>query len=129
MDKGTVFLFGAAERGRLCSPLYVASLPELLDHLGQPPEDSEGIWYAIQTLLFQRKLIFFRVSEEGFSVKEYTQGLKLLKQKEIGTILSAICIPGVGDPEIIGALTPLCHLYRSVLILSKRDLYDYLTAK
>lgn len=128
MKQSTIFLFGAAEKGELCAPLHLLSLEQLLDLLGSPPENSEGIRYAVQALLFQHTLIYFRVSEEGFSTEDYLKGLKQLKQKPLKS-LTAIGMPGVGDQELIQAAIPLCHLYQSVLLLSERDLYDYLTAK
>ena len=55
----TVFLFGEAERGDFCTPLVCRSLPQLAETVGNPPEESQGILYAVQALLFQRELIFF----------------------------------------------------------------------
>jgi hypothetical protein len=125
----TVFLFGAAEKGEKCKPLHLASLEQALEVLGHPPDNSEGIRYAVQALMFKHGLIFFRVEEEGFSSEDYIRGLKLLRQKPLKTKLHAICMPGVGDQEIIKAAIPICHMYQSVLIVSEKDLYDYLTAK
>lgn len=122
-----VFLFGEAERGDFCTPLFCRSLPQLADTLGNPPEESLGIFYAVQAILYQRELIYFRVKEEGFSTQDYLRGLKLLQNKEINIEPSAICMPGVGDEEIISAITPVCSLYKSFLITNERDLYDYLT--
>jgi hypothetical protein len=129
MVRSTLFLFGASEKGELCRPHHFTSLQELLDVLGHPPEHSEGIPCAIQALLFQHTLIFFKVSEEGFSRDDYIHGLKLLRKKEIKRPVDAICMPGVGDEEIIQATTPICYMYQSVLIVSQKDLYDYLTVK
>jgi hypothetical protein len=128
-SKTTIFLFGAAERGELCIPLYLTSLEQVLDFLGNPPEHSEGIRYAVQALLYEHALIYFRVGEEGFSTEDYIQGLKFLKQRSLQTALTAIGMPGVGDEELIQAAIPICHLYQSVLLVSEKDLYDYLTAK
>ena len=128
-SKTTIFLFGAAERGELCLPLYLTSLEQVLDFLGNPPENSEGIHYAVQALLYEHALIYFRVGEEGFSTEDYIQGLKFLKQRSLQTALTAIGMPGVGDEELIQAAIPICHLYQSVLLVSEKDLYDFLTAK
>lgn len=125
-SRRTVFLFGEAEKGEFCTPLLCRSLPQLVDTLGNPPEESLGILYAIQTLMYDRDLIFFRVKEEGFSTEDYLRGLKLLQQKLIQFELGAICMPGVGDKEIINATSPICHLHKSFLILNEKDLYDYL---
>ena len=123
----TVFLFGEAERGDFCTPLACSSLPQLAETLGNPPEESQGILYAVQTLLFQRDLIYFRVKEEGFSVQDYMRGLKILEKKDGISQLTAICLPGVGDQEIIEASANVCSLYKSCLIITEKDLYDYLT--
>lgn len=124
----SVFLFGEAERGEFCTPLACHSLPQLLDMVGNPPEESQGIAYAIQALLYGRSLTFFRVNEEGFSRKDYLRGLKLLQTKEDLYPLSAICMPGVGDSEIIEAFSPLCLLHNCLLVLTQHDLYDYLSS-
>jgi hypothetical protein len=123
-----VFLFGEAEKGEFCTPLVYKSLPQLAEELGNPPQDSKGILYAVQTLMYDRELIFFRVKEEGFSREDYMRGLNLLKNKDFFSPLSAICMPGVGDGEIIHAMSPLCSLYQSFLIVDEKDLYDYLTS-
>lgn len=128
-SRTTLFLFGAAEKGELCKPLYVVSLNQLLDFLGNPPENSEGIYYGIQTLLFDNALIYFRVEEEGFSIDNYYQGFRFLKKNHLKTRISAICMPGVGNHDIIKGAASICHLYRMILIMSDKDLYDYLTEK
>lgn len=123
----TIFLFGEAEKGDFCTPHLCRTLPQLAETFGNPPEESMGIIYAVQALMFERELIFFRVKEEGFSVADYMRGIHLLKSKEIFNDLTAICMPGVGDAEIIEATNPVCSLYRSLLITTEKDLYDYLT--
>lgn len=123
-----IFLFGESEKGEMCTPLRLRSLSEVLDRLGHPPLDSNGIGYAIQALLLKRELIFFRIEEEGFSRSDYYQGVKLLYNQGINMALSAVCIPGVGDQHIIETLLPICKKLKALLILSEKDLYDYLTA-
>ena len=127
MIRRTIFLFGEAEKGEFCTPLLCKSLPQLAETFGNPPEESLGISYAVQALMYERELIFFRVKEEGFSIPDYMRGIHLLKNKEVFTQLSAICMPGVGDAEIIDATNPICSLYHSLLITTEKDLYDYLT--
>jgi len=127
MRRQRVFLFGEAERGDYCTPLTCRSLLQLSEMLGNPPEETQGIFYAIQALLYNRELIFFRVEEEGFSTQDYLRGIKLLKNKQVGAELTAICMPGVGDIEIIEQVTPVCKIYKSLLIVTPEDLYDYLT--
>lgn len=122
-----VALFGEAEKGEFRFPYIFDSVPQLLENLGHPPSDSRGIFYAIQALLFNRELVFFRVREEGFSYQDYISGIHLLMKKELSSHLTAICMPGVGDAEIIEAVSPICASYRSLLITTEEDLYDYLT--
>lgn len=129
MLRGMIFLFGAAEKGSLCQPISLTSVEQLLDQLGHPPSETEGINYAIQMLLFKQGLIYFRVSEEGYSFDDYMLGLRWLKKTPLHPHLSAICLPGVGDEEIIRGAASMCHLHQCMLIVSERDLYDYLTAK
>lgn len=123
----TIFLFGEAEKGDFCTPLLCKSLPHLAETFGNPPEESLGLLYAVQALMFERELIYFRVKEEGFSTADYMRGIRLLQNKELVLDLTAICMPNVGDAEIIDATSPVCSQYRSLLITTERDLYDYLT--
>jgi hypothetical protein len=120
----TIFLFGEAEKGEYCTPIVCKSLPQLVDVLGHPPAESQGIHYAIQALLYERELIYFRVKEEGFSTPDYMRGLKILQTKDI--TVSAICMPGVGDAEIIDSTYATCEQHKTFLILSQKDLYDFL---
>lgn len=126
--KPIVFLFGEAEKGDYCTPHLCKSLPQLADTFGHPPEESLGLFYAIQTLLFNRDIVFFRVKEEGFSIQDYRKGLRLLQIKEAIPLLSAIYIPGIGDSELIQEVSDVCHIHKSLLVITQKDLYDYLTS-
>lgn len=124
----TIFLFGEAERGEFCTPMICKTLPQLAQVYGNPPQESQGLFYAIQSLMYERELIYFRISEEGFSYQEYMRGIKFLKDSQLKIpSLSAICMPGVGDQEILEATLPVCEHYRSLLIIGEKDLYDFLT--
>jgi len=127
METQTIALFGEAEKGEYRIPHFCESMTQLFERVGLPPPESRGIYYAIQALLYDYRLIFFRVREEGFSYPDYLQGLQLLQQHRIASHLAAICMPGVGDAEIIEAIVPLCAHYHSILIIDDADLYDYLT--
>lgn len=129
MSAYTVALFGEAEKGKFNTAYHCDSLPQLVDFLGHPPPESRGLYFAVQALLFERKLIFFRVEEEGFSYQDYFQGLQMLKSQTFPDNIAAICLPGVGDAEIIDAAVPLCHQHHSILITTEPDLYDYLTER
>jgi hypothetical protein len=122
--RSIVALFGEAEKGQFNRPHLVREVPQLIDLLGNPPEESEGIHYAIQTLMFQRDLLFFRVEMEGFSPADYFNGFKYLEKTNA---LHALCLPGVGDPNIIDASKEICWTHKSLLITNQKDLYDYLT--
>jgi len=120
-----VTIFGEAEKGQCRVPYFLNELPQLVDAFGNPPEESEGLFFAVQALLFRRDLIYFRVEEEGFSSNDYYTGLQYLKNK--AHPIHAFCLPGVGDPKILEAFQTLSSIHNSFLITSQKDLYDYLT--
>lgn len=122
----TVALFGEAEKGDYRTAYFCHTLAQLLENLGHPPPFTQGMFYAVQALLYHRDLIFFRVREEGFSHQDYLTGLHLLERDQSPTTISAICLPGVGDTEIIEAVAPVCATHHSVLITNEADFYDYL---
>ena len=124
-----IALFGEAEKGEFETAYVCSSLAELSYHLGEPPSlECRGLPLAVQSLLFERRVIYFRVKEEGFSKRDYVTGLQFLQNRDLFPEISAICLPGVGDHEILDATNPLLDTHRSLLILSESDLYDYLTA-
>jgi hypothetical protein len=120
-----VTIFGEAEKGQYRVAHSLKELPQLIDLFGNPPEESQGLFFAIQALLFRRDLIYFRVEEEGFSTPDYYLGLKYLEKKT--NTIHALCLPGVGDPNILDASLAVCRVHKSFLITSQKDLYDYLT--
>lgn len=124
----TIALFGEAEKGEFRTAYYCQSLEQLDEFFGNPPPNSKGLYYAVQALLFKRQLIFFRVPEEGFSTQDYLSGVRLLEQQKLIPQLDAICIPGVGDPEVLNAVHPICQQYHSILITNEADFYDFLTS-
>jgi hypothetical protein len=124
-DAYMMALFGEAERGEYHTPYYCETLPQLVEFLGNPPPDSLGLYFAVQALLFSRKILFFRVKEEGYSLQDYFLGMRLLEKRDVIPHLEAIGIPGVGSSEIIEAMIPLCACYHSILVLTEMDLYDY----
>ncbi len=120
----TMALFGEAEKGQFRKAYVLRELPQLVDALGNPPKDSQGIHFAVQALMYRRELIYFRVEEEGFSGEDYFFGIKHLKSVKR---LHALCMPGVGALEILEASRLLCERHKSLLLTSQKDLYDYLT--
>jgi len=127
MDKiSMVALFGEAEKGEFIIPQLFHSVSHLHEKVGNPPPDSHGIHYAIQALLYDHSLLFFRVQEEGFSIHDYLEGLGIIKEQPPGFNLGAICTPGLGNEELIEEIASLCHTRKSILIFTETDLYDYL---
>lgn len=122
-----IALFGEAEKGDFAKPLHFQSVNKLAEFLGNPPKESLGIFFAIQALLYNREVFFFRVQEEGFSENHYLAGLKNLESQIIGEI-SAIGLPSVGNEKIIDISTSICETYKCILITTEKDLYDYLTS-
>jgi hypothetical protein len=124
----TIALFGETEKGEFRFPHFCTSLDDLVERFGNPPPHTHGLYLAIQALLYERRLIFFRVREEGFSTQDYLYGLHYLKERPSDYPLCALCLPGVGDHEIIDASRPVCSTHKSLLILSEADFFDYITA-
>lgn len=123
-----IALFGESEKGAFKTPHILNALPQLVDLLGNPPPESEGLFFAVQAILYHRDILFFRVAEEGFSHIDYMSGLKYLNDREKVKKVNALCLPGVGDPEILAASENICHLHKSFLITNQKDLYDFLTS-
>lgn len=127
MDNYTVALFGEADKGEFRTAYFCQTLTDLEYYLGNPPPQSKGLFFAIQTLLFHHQLIFFRVREEGYSIQDYLSGLSILQENMLPLPITAIGLPGVGNKEIIHATLPLYNSYHTILLMSESDLYDYLT--
>lgn len=122
-----VFLFGEAEKGPYGKPIRFSNLEELPLLLGEPPPESLGIGYAIQTLLSNHELLYFRVHDEGLSLKDYQKGLQwITRSKEP---IAALALPGVGDEDILDQAGELCAMKRAILMVSEGDLYDLLTSQ
>ena len=119
-------LFGESEKGDFNRLYHCKDLPQLSQILGNPPPDSLGLHFAIQALMYNHNLLFFRVKEEGFSVKDYFSGLKILEKNDLISTIDAIAIPGVGNREIIEVVAPLCIEHKNIMIITEPDLYDYL---
>ncbi len=124
----TIALFGEAQRGEFQTAYYCKTLDQLCHYLGEPPsQDCKGLEFAVQALLFKRDVVYFRVHEEGFSTQDYLKGFNFLENRQLFPQISAICLPGVGNSTIIEATNPVCSLHQSFLVLTEKDLYDYLT--
>ena len=127
--KSRIFLFGEAEKAKSCQPLAIGSLADLSEKVGNfSTSGGQGLDCAVQILLFNHELIFYPVREEGFSPEDYFRGIEFLEKEGKTMQLCAVSLPGVGDPQIIDALMPICQREKLLLILCESDLYDYLTA-
>ena len=124
----TIAMFGEAEKRGFQFPCFVSSLQEMEEKLGNPPKGSIALYLAVQALLYQRDIVFFRVEEEGFSLDDYHMGLQVLQHNTSIKKINALCMPGVGDPSIIESTKDICLKHKSLLITSEQDLYDYLTS-
>lgn len=123
----TIALFGEAEKGEFQTAYCFQSVADLAEYVGHPPEDSVGLHFAVQALMYRHQLIFFRVQEEGYSLADYYYGLELLQNDQLIPHLDAVCMPGMGDASVIDSSANLCERYQSLLITTEKDLYDYLT--
>jgi hypothetical protein len=121
-----IALFAESEKGRFHYPYFCDNLIQLAEIFGNPPEESLGLHFAIQAIMYERQIIFFRVQEEGFSIKDYMKGIEILKDKNKIKHLNAICLPKVGNHIIIDSLDPVIKLHRSIIITTEKDLFDYL---
>src|SRR5438128_2435457 len=102
MTASVTALFGEAEKGNLETAYYCRTLEELFQHLGEPPNETHGLFFAVQTLLYGRQVVYFRVREEGISVQDYFFGLHLLRDCTSTLLhLQALYLPGVGTRELI----------------------------
>lgn len=124
-----IAIFGEAERGKFKTAYFCNNLAQLDEFFGNPPPDSLGLYCAVQALLFKRNLIFIRVPEEGFSRDDYFTGFEMLEHQKLISHIDAICIPGVGDQEILSAVQPIGSLNNSLIIINESDFYDYLTTR
>jgi len=125
---GSIALFGEAEKGDFEAAYVCQSLEELSSYLGEPPKgEARGLFFAIQMLMYSHGVIFFRVHEEGFSQKDYIRGLQFLENKQLFPEIIALCLPGVGNKDIFDKSAAICQLHNSLLIITEKDLYDYLT--
>lgn len=128
MASSVIALFGGAEKGAFETAYYCTGLEELFEQLGQPPEESFGLFFAVQSLLYGQPLIYFRVRQEGVTTNDYLFGLHMLQDpyfpiKEI----DALFLPGVGSEEILDEGCKLCRARQSRLIVKECDFYDFLT--
>jgi hypothetical protein len=125
-----VVLFGEAEKGSLATAYYCDSLQHLFEYLGQPPQETLGLFFAVQSLLYGMPCIYFRVQEEGISYNDYQFGFKVLHNTPQSFLhIGALYLPGVGTRELIEEGIVICREHHSFLLMNEHDFYDYLTEK
>jgi hypothetical protein len=129
MISSRIAIFGEAEKGSFNHLFLIKSLYDLSVIYGEPPQNSRALHLAVQTILMEKELLFFRVHEEGFSAQDYFYGIQLLEKETKDSHLSAICMPGIGNKQIIEQTFELCEKRGSIFITTPQDLYDYLTDK
>lgn len=125
--KHLISIFGVAEQGDMYRHIHIKSLQDMLLTLGHGVENGTAIELAVQSLMYERAILFYRVKEEGYEEDAYLKGLTELKKKELKSPLSALALPGVGNQEIINEAVAICKKEGSLLIMNQKDLYDYLT--
>ena len=128
MDSSIIALFGEAQKGELLKGYYCEKLDELFDYFGEPPPQTQGLFFAVRTLLYHHALIYFRVNQEGFSDEDYLECLNLLNNSlEKDFRLEALFLPGVGSKKLIERGGLLCRCHKSLFIMNEQDFYDFVT--
>ncbi|AHK63615.1 hypothetical protein BOKEGFJH_00736 [Chlamydia avium] len=126
--KFTIALFGEAEKGSYDVAYLCHSAADLYDHLGSSQKITKsGISLAIQALMYNYDVLYFRVREEGYCVDSYFFGLHFLNTQTTLKNIIAMGLPGVGDQYLIEASKSLCQKYKSLLLFFEQDFYDLLT--
>jgi len=124
-----VTLVGEAEHGELCKGILCSSVWQLWNTFGEPPTETQGLAFAVQSLLLGNKVLFYRIEEEGLSTNEYELCLRSLDSAvPLNVPLGALFLPGVGTNGIIEESLHICKRHSGVLIMTQKDFYDYLTA-
>ncbi len=127
MTNRTILIFGESQKGELQKFLFLKTLPDLAEALGEPTETGLGIHMAIQAMLFNQSVLFYKVKEEGFNIDHYLMGFKLLEKEFTSILLTAIALPGASSPPILEIADSLCKLHKSLILFNEKDLYDFMT--
>ena len=127
MTKRTILIFGESKEGEFHKFLFLKTLPDLAEALGEPTETGLGVHIAIQSILSNRDVLFYKVKEEGFHADHYLLGFKQLENEFHSTPLAAIALPGVSSANILELASSLCNQHRSIILFNEKDLYDLMT--
>jgi hypothetical protein len=60
-----LFLFGESEKGEFCTPHRIKDLPQLQEKFGNPAENSIGIDYAVQSILYTKRFKTWVLDKEA----------------------------------------------------------------
>jgi hypothetical protein len=66
---GTIALFGEAEKGDFRYGVLCRNLAEVSTVFGEPPEESLGIFLAVEALLHQQDVLFLECMKRGSPTK------------------------------------------------------------
>jgi len=124
----TLALFGTSQK-ECHNPLHLyKSLLDLYMDFGEPPTDTEGLYFAIQTILYGKSILYFRVQEEGEGREEYLEGLHLLRNLSSTQLrIDALFLPKVSAHEIIDEGLAICKNHHGLLLMKEADFYDWAT--
>lgn len=124
MKKKQIAIFGQSEKALPWSLSEIRSLPELIDKVGHPPADSCGLIIAIQSLMYEKEVLYYCVAEEGLDPEDYQRGLTDLLSRPKHYNLEAIALPGVSDPLILEEAKKVAKVHPCSLIIGEKDLFD-----
>ncbi len=127
MKQNTIVIFGESKGGDFQKPLLFNTLPELSQALGEPTQNSSGIHLAVQALLLNQRVLYYKVSEEGFNPDQYLLGFKLIEKYPPEKSISAALLPGVSSSEILTLAKEFSAHTGLLLLFTEKDLYDLLT--
>jgi hypothetical protein len=127
MNQKTILIFGESKGGDFQKPLLFRTLPELSQSLGEPAKNSSGIHLAVQALLCNQNVLYYKISEEGSNPDQYLLGFKHLEKYPPEIPISATLLPGVSSPEILTLANHFISHTNSLLLFTEKDLYDLLT--
>jgi hypothetical protein len=126
MKRASILIFGESKRGEFLKLFQINTLPDLSTFLGEPTTSGIGIHMAIQSLLFEKSVLFIKVGEEGYDIDHYSLGFKEIDNNP-HLLIDAIALPGVGSNEILKKASLLAKKKKALLILREKDLYDFIT--
>lgn len=126
MKRKSIVIFGESTKGEFLNLFPIRTLPDLSTFLGGPTSSGIGIHMAIQSLLFEKEVLFIKVFEEGYDLDHYSLGLKEIDRNP-DLLIDAIALPGAGSNEIVKKASLLAKKKKAFIVLTEKDLYDFMT--